>query len=78
MRSWQVRRFERPAPVSGSPDGQGKWLSTLGVMVRYLAAVPFLALGAALLTIGALIAGNSRPHRMSAGRAQPGPDGETC
>jgi hypothetical protein len=48
-----------------------KWLSLsgVGVAVRYVTAVPFLAAGAALLTIGALIAGTSPPPRKAAGRA---------
>jgi len=55
-----------------------RWLSTVGVTIRYLIAVPFLALGAALMTIGALIAGSSPPPRHTVGRAQRGPNGESC
>ena len=55
-----------------------RWLSAVGVTVRYLFAVPFLALGAALMTIGALIAGSSAPTRHTIGRAQRGPNGESC
>jgi hypothetical protein len=47
--------------------------ATLSVIVRYVLAVPFLAVGAALLTIGALIAGTSSPPRKSSGRAQRDP-----
>ncbi|HXW28364.1 MAG TPA: hypothetical protein VEK55_03290 [Xanthobacteraceae bacterium] len=50
-----------------------KPLATLSVILRYVLAVPFLAVGAALLTIGALIAGTSSPPRKSGGRAQRDP-----
>ncbi len=48
-------------------------LSSLGVALRYVTAVPFLAAGAALLTIGALIAGTSPPSRKSVARPQRDP-----
>ena len=48
-------------------------LAKLSVILRYVLAVPFLAIGAALLTIGALIAGTSSPPRKSSGRAQRDP-----
>jgi hypothetical protein len=48
-------------------------IAQFGVIVRYVLAVPFLAVGAALLTIGALIAGTSSPPRKSGGRAQRDP-----
>jgi hypothetical protein len=48
-------------------------LAKLSVILRYVLAVPFLAVGAALLTIGALIAGTSSPPRKSGGRAQRDP-----
>lgn len=48
-------------------------LAKIGVIVRYVVAVPFLAVGAALLTIGALIAGTPSPPRKSGGRAQRDP-----
>lgn len=47
--------------------------ANLGVILRYVLAVPFLAVGAALLTIGALIAGTASPPRKSVGRAQRDP-----
>jgi hypothetical protein len=48
-------------------------MAQLAVILRYVLAVPFLAVGAALLTIGALIAGTSSPPRKSGGRAQRDP-----
>jgi hypothetical protein len=48
-------------------------LAKLSVILRYVLAVPFLAVGAALLTIGALIAGTASPPRKSGGRAQRDP-----
>lgn len=52
-----------------------KWppLSGVGIACRYVIAVPFLAVGALLLTIGALIAGSSSPSRKS-GRPQRDPN----
>lgn len=44
-------------------------IAKFSVILRYVLAVPFLAVGAALLTIGALIAGTSSPPRKSSGRA---------
>jgi hypothetical protein len=44
-------------------------IAKFGVILRYVLAVPFLAVGAALLTIGALIAGTASPPRKSGGRA---------
>ncbi len=49
-------------------------LSGIGIAVRYVTAVPFLAVGAALLTIGALIAGTSPPPRKATGRAPRDPN----
>jgi hypothetical protein len=48
-------------------------IAQLGVILRYVLAVPFLAVGAALLTIGALIAGTSSPPRKSGGRSHRDP-----
>jgi hypothetical protein len=48
-------------------------IAKFSVILRYVLAVPFLAVGAALLTIGALIAGTSSPPRKSGGRAQRDP-----
>jgi len=48
-------------------------MAQIGVILRYVLAVPFLAVGAALLTIGALIAGTSSPPRKSGGRAHRDP-----
>ena len=48
-------------------------VAKLGVVLRYALAVPFLAVGAALLTIGALIAGTPSPPRKAGGRAQRDP-----
>jgi hypothetical protein len=48
-------------------------IAKLSVILRYVLAVPFLAVGAALLTIGALIAGTASPPRKSSGRAQRDP-----
>jgi len=48
-------------------------MAQIGVILRYVLAVPFLAVGAALLTIGALIAGTSSPPRKAGGRAHRDP-----
>ena len=48
-------------------------LAQLGTACRYVMAVPFLAAGALLLTIGALNAGTSAGRRKS-GRPQRDPD----
>jgi hypothetical protein len=61
------------APVAARAPLRQLRLAQLGVILRYVLAVPFLAVGAALLTIGALIAGTSSPPRKSGGRAQRDP-----
>jgi len=74
MASWLPGGSGNAGRIPGG-IGRPKWppLSTLGVTVRYLIAVPFLAVGAALLTVGALIAGTASPPRKAMGRAQRDP-----
>jgi hypothetical protein len=67
------RRRLSAGSLASAPSSRVLPFSKLGVIVRYVLAVPFLAVGAALLTIGALIAGTSSPPRKSSGRAQRDP-----
>jgi hypothetical protein len=67
MDSLQIDSSRLLGPTPNSAR-QKKFLSKFGVTIRYVVAVPFLALGAALMTIGALLAGSSHAHRVSSGR----------
>jgi hypothetical protein len=55
-----------------APTAPHRWGSKIGILARYAAAVPFLAIGAAFMTVGALLAGNSGGHRSSPNRVNPG------
>ena len=67
------KQREAGAPVAARFPLRALRVAQVGVILRYVLAVPFLAVGAALLTIGALIAGTSSPPRKSGGRAQRDP-----
>jgi hypothetical protein len=65
--------YSRLLELAANSARQKRSFSNFGLMARYAVAVPFLAVGAALMTVGALIAGTSTVHRVNTGRITRGP-----